>query len=836
MVRRGEADLRECDSRRENDWAVLDQTSCTNSCCYLLRASVVSSHPYPSPVREFAVHQPYPPSSRVTTISFTRAYQITCPCVFLINSSSGLRSFNALMIYGGLKKITRQLSLVFNITRHMTDNRAFNASVRGLQVMGTGANELAPSLYLFTDTQRYLFNCCENTTKFCTEHKLRLPKVKNVFVTQLCWEKVGGYCGFLMTQRDTGVNGTVLHGPPSTEEFVATCKRMLGGERIICSASTESIYKDENITIQCIELTPESVLDKLPSDDDTSSPLAKKLRILKQNNSVMSYLCKFADVPGKFNPLQAKQLGLKPGPLYAQLKNGKIVVAPNGKEVHPEEVLGPTIEGPRFLILDCPSVNYFQSLTSNPVLTSCDNISLIVHITPWEVLNTEAYCKFASRFGQNCHHLLLHRSVCKPEISFRDAFKIQYPLNILDPDTYHLPSVGRAPSLVLDTPFDAAMLGRSLLKFDFSSKGMGWRNDSVLPELSLEEIQRPLQGLVTANNKNVIEYIKEVRDNMTKEIQPIEKTEVTAESATCKDPKISDGGNIKITFLGTGSAISTKYRNVSGILLQMPTGEGLLLDCGEGGVSQIYRSFGQQKAEEILMNLKCAFISHMHTDHHTGLCRVLTLREKLLMKHYNEAEQLTIIGPEKLQTWLARYSSCEKLHFSFVDSAFLTEGEVTDKLYPAMAVLGLTHCCTVSVVHMLQAYGICLTHQSGQKIVYSGDARPSLELAEVGKDATVLIHEATFENNLKSDAVIKKHSTTEEALEIGEKMNAKFVILTHFSQRYPKIPIDKVELTRHGHNTTVAFDCMSVRLGDLDKLPRQLPFIRDIFTAIDVVS
>ena len=742
-----------------------------------------------------------------------------------------LRLLNNLMIYGSLKRITRQFSLKF-LARRMTDNtRPCNAMVRGLQVMGTGANELAPSLYLFTDTQRYLFNCCENTTKFCTEHKLRLPKVKNVFVSQLCWEKIGGYCGFLMTQRDTGVNGTVLHGPPNTEEFVATCKRMLGGERIVCSASTESIYKDENITIQGIELTPESVLDKLPShDDNDGSPLAKKIRILKQSNCVMSYLCKFTDVPGKFNPSQAKELGLKPGPLYAQLKNGKIVVAPNGKEIRPEDVLEPTIEGPSFLIVDCPSVSYLQSLTTNVLLNSCDHISLVVHITPWEVLNTEAYCNFASRFGQNCHHLLLHRSVCPPEISFRDAFKIQYPLNVLDPSTYHLPSVGRAPSLVFDAPFDAATLGRSLLKFDFSSKGMGWRTDNVLPNLSSEEIQKPLQGLVTDNNQNVIEYIKEVRENMTKEIQPSESTESIAKSME------SDGENIRITFLGTGSAISTKYRNVSGILLQMPSGEGMLLDCGEGGVSQMYRCFGQQKAEEVLMNLKCAFISHMHTDHHTGLCHVLTLREKLLMQRYNEAEQLTVIGPEKLQTWLARYSSCEKLHFSFADSAFLTKGEITDKLYPVMAVLGLTHCCTVPVVHMVQSYGVCLTHQSGKKIVYSGDARPSMELAASGKDATVLIHEATFGNDLKYDAVSKKHSTTEEALEIGEKMNAKFVILTHFSQRYPKIPIDKVELTHHGNNTAVAFDCMSICLGDLNKLPRQLPFIRDIFTAMDDVS
>merc|ERR1712238_521896 len=58
----------------------------------------------------------------------------------------------------------------------------------------------------------------------------------------------------------------------------------------------------------------------------------------------------------------------------------------------------------------------------------------------------------------------------------------------------------------------------------------------------------------------------------------------------------------------------------------------------------------------------------------------------------------------------------------------------------------------------------------------------------MGAAVDLLIHEATFEDGMEADAVLKRHSTVGEALQIGFKMNAKAVVLTHFSQRYPKIP------------------------------------------------
>lgn len=80
----------------------------------------------------------------------------------------------------------------------------------------------------------------------------------------------------------------------------------------------------------------------------------------------------------------------------------------------------------------------------------------------------------------------------------------------------------------------------------------------------------------------------------------------------------------------------------------------------------------------------------------------------------------------------------------------------------------------------------------------------------VGKNSNLLIHEATMEDQLVSEARRKMHSTMSQAINIGKKMNAKFTILTHFSQRYAKIPyMPNNDLPS---NVGIAFDNMEVLL------------------------
>jgi ribonuclease Z len=112
-----------------------------------------------------------------------------------------------------------------------------------------------------------------------------------------------------------------------------------------------------------------------------------------------------------------------------------------------------------------------------------------------------------------------------------------------------------------------------------------------------------------------------------------------------------------------------------------------------------------------------------------------------------------------------------------------------------MGLLGLGKATSVNVEHCNGARALCLKWPQGKgdpspfSVAYSGDCRPSSAFAKAARGATVLIHEATFDDELKGEAKAKKHSTVQEAVGVASLMRAKSLVLTHFSQRYQKIPV-----------------------------------------------
>jgi len=106
-----------------------------------------------------------------------------------------------------------------------------------------------------------------------------------------------------------------------------------------------------------------------------------------------------------------------------------------------------------------------------------------------------------------------------------------------------------------------------------------------------------------------------------------------------------------------------------------------------------------------------------------------------------------------------------------------------------------------------------------------------------GLNSDVLIHEATFETEMRDDAIAKAHSTSDEALEIGRRMNAKLTVLTHFSQRYPKIqpPQQSSSPSTSGYtNAAIAFDLMTISSNsDYSILSLLIPCIQQLFKEDD---
>lgn len=104
---------------------------------------------------------------------------------------------------------------------------------------------------------------------------------------------------------------------------------------------------------------------------------------------------------------------------------------------------------------------------------------------------------------------------------------------------------------------------------------------------------------------------------------------------------------------------------------------------------------------------------------------------------------------------------------------------------------------------------------------------PCQNLVRIGMNSDLLIHEATMEDGLAEDAVKKRHSTTSQAIEVGRSMRAKFTLLTHFSQRYAKIPLLKEALPT---DVGIAFDNMRIQLSKLKRIPQMLPALNLMFT------
>ena len=63
------------------------------------------------------------------------------------------------------------------------------------------------------------------------------------------------------------------------------------------------------------------------------------------------------------------------------------------------------------------------------------------------------------------------------------------------------------------------------------------------------------------------------------------------------------------------------------------------------------------------------------------------------------------------------------------------------------------------VIHCPQSFGLILSHQNGQKISYSGDTRPSDEFSKKAEKSSLMIHEATFNDDEAEKAVNFRHST-----------------------------------------------------------------------------
>lgn len=350
--------------------------------------------------------------------------------------------------------------------------------------------------------------------------------------------------------------------------------------------------------------------------------------------------------------------------------------------------------------------------------------------------------------------------------------------------------------------------------------------------------------------------------------------------------------HVEVITLGTGSALPSKYRNVVSTLLKIPykslNGEiinrNVLFDAGENTIGTIRRMFSSIDVKSIFQDLKLVYLSHLHADHHLGIISIL--KEWYIHNCKDLDAKIYVVTPwqyNKFVTeWLAmespkvldriKYISCEHLFYgNFVrmetQSLSLDEYEklglenedktvngnqskkrklsmnqgssyrdlaTINEMYKDLHIKLFQTC---RAIHCNWAYSNTIDFMTNEffqksfKVSYSGDTRPNLKnFAEIiGQGSQLLIHEATLDNELQEDAIKKRHCTINEAIEVGNVMNCEKLILTHFSQRYPKSPSIDGNIEIKAKEYCFAFDGMIIDWETLGEQMDILPFLNKVF-------
>lgn len=272
------------------------------------------------------------------------------------------------------------------------------------------------------------------------------------------------------------------------------------------------------------------------------------------------------------------------------------------------------------------------------------------------------------------------------------------------------------------------------------------------------------------------------------------------------------------TFLGTSAGTPTKSRNVTALALQHGGPRSwYLIDCGEGTQHQLLYT------RHSLMQLRAIFITHVHGDHSFGLPGLLASASMA-----GRTETLPIVAPASLRPFIEtalgntdsnlgyglEFIDSEAGDFSWSDQAVQVSTVALSHRVPCRAfVFTEINLERQLLTEKLEADGIEAGPLWGQlqqgrnvqldngdmlyskdyvkvtrhprRIVVAGDNDDPELLHDACKDAQVLIHEATYTEEV-SDRVgpWPQHSSAAQVARFAGSVGLPNLVLTHFSSRY----------------------------------------------------
>ncbi len=203
----------------------------------------------------------------------------------------------------------------------------------GLKIafLGTGAavpspRRGLPSLALIRDNLTILCDCAEGTQMRLSSAKISPSKIRFVCISHLHGDHLFGLPGFLTTQQMMSRTAPLaIISPVGLQRFL-DCVRKISGFHIEYELSIEEVSKQKAHSFQAGSFAV------------TAKPL---------QHSIFCLGYRFAErpKPGKFDEQKAQELGIPIGPVRGQLQKGLPVILSDGRQILPQQVVGPSRPG-----------------------------------------------------------------------------------------------------------------------------------------------------------------------------------------------------------------------------------------------------------------------------------------------------------------------------------------------------------------------------------------------------------------------------------------------------------------------------------------------------------
>lgn len=174
----------------------------------------------------------------------------------------------------------------------------------------------------------WLFDCGEGTQHQFLRSDLKVSQISRIFITHLHGDHIFGLTGLLASCGLAGNAKRIdIYGPAGLSDYLQACVRY---------SQTHFSYPVKVHTIQ-----PGMIFE----DEEYQVVCG----YLKHRVTALGYRIIEKDKPGRFDVEKAQQLGIPPGPIYAQLKQGKTVTLPDGRIVRGSELCGEPQIGRKFV-------------------------------------------------------------------------------------------------------------------------------------------------------------------------------------------------------------------------------------------------------------------------------------------------------------------------------------------------------------------------------------------------------------------------------------------------------------------------------------------------------